>query len=92
MKKTVLAVTALSVCFAASSLPAMATTKHKTPEQTCEALAKKHKVPEEKHEAYMKTCIEKHTSKHHTTQHKAAPAAPEAPAAPAGEAPAAPAK
>jgi hypothetical protein len=90
MKKTVLAVTALSVCFAASALPAMAATKHKTPEQTCEALAKKHKVPEDKHEAYMKTCIEKHTAKHHATHHKAAPA--ETPAAPAGEAPAAPAK
>ncbi len=93
MKKTVLAATALSVFFAAS-LPLMAATKHKTPDETCHALAKKHHVPEDKIDAYMKTCVEKHTKTAHKTHKKAqaAPPAAPAPAAPSGEAPAEPAK
>jgi hypothetical protein len=75
MKKAVLAVTALSVFFAAS-LPALA---KKSPEEVCKGLAEKHHVTAEKMDAYMKTCVEKHTKKTHKTP-AAEPAAPSTPA------------
>lgn len=89
MKKTILLASAAALAFAAS-LPAVAA-EHKSHEEMCKEQATKHKVPADKMDAYVKTCVEKHTRKRHKT-HATAPAAPAAPAAEAPAAPTTPAK
>ena len=54
----------------------------KSVEERCKAQAEKHKIAEDKLDAYIKTCVEKHTKKH-----KHAAAAPATTAAPAAAAP-----
>jgi hypothetical protein len=48
----------------------------KSLEERCKALAEKHKIAEDKMDAYVKTCVEKHTKKvaKADTAHAAAPA------------------
>ena len=56
----------------------------KTLEGKCKAQAEKHKIAEDKLEAYVKTCVAKHTKKRKKVAAAPAPAAaPMAPAAPA---------
>ena len=60
----------------------------KSMEARCKAQAEKHKIAEDKLDAYVKTCVEKHTRKMKNHKAAAAPAAapdaaPVAPAAPA---------
>jgi hypothetical protein len=57
----------------------------KSMEERCKAQAEKHKIAEDKLDAYVKTCVEKHTKKmkHHKAAAPAPAAAPAAPAAPA---------
>lgn len=75
MKRALVTTTLLAFALATASplFAAEKSTKHKTPEQTCSALAKKEHITKHKHDAYMKSCIEKHSAKmpkHSTTKPK----------------------
>jgi len=54
----------------------------KSVEERCKAQAEKHKIAEDKLEAYVKTCVEKHTKHAKMSAAPAPAAAPAAPAAP----------
>ena len=55
--------TSLALVFALSVAPLYAAKKTpKTPEHICKAEAKKEHVAKSKLEAFMKTCVEKHTN------------------------------
>lgn len=77
--KKIVAFASAAALLAAFSVPSMASEK-KTPEEMCKAQAEKDKVSADKMDAFIKTCVEKHT-KH--SKKAADPAA--APAAPAGK-------
>lgn len=87
MKKLVVLTAAVALLSGVS----MSTFAAKSPEEMCKAKAEKQHVSADKLDAFVKTCVEKH-SKHHAAKHPApaapaggtaAPAAPETPAAPA---------
>jgi hypothetical protein len=88
MKKLIVMATAAALM---ASVSVSSFAAGKSLHERCEAQAEKHKIAEDKLDAYVKTCVEKHTRKmkHHKAapaaapMHVAAPMAPAAPAAPA---------
>lgn len=86
MKKLVVLTAAVALLSGVS----MSTFAAKSPEEKCKAKAEKQHVSADKLDAFVKTCVEKHSK--HAAKHPAAPAGgTAAPAAPE-TAPAAPAK